>query len=287
MIAKTISGAADLLNVSQPGISRTLKHMESKLGVALFERRQSGMIPTPEAQRLYDEIEPLYGRLEDLDANLKRVLYYDDPTIQIGCAPSFSHYILPTLLSRAKAKMPKIIARVDTMSNEQMDDYIVSLKGEFALSTYDPDHPMILAEPSFAGKIRCVVPVGHPLARNKSVSFKEIAEYDQVGYYNDTYIGQLINSKFRELDLEMKISVKVRFNGNACIMAARGLGVGFAVDYATMDWMHGQIKSLPIEDDLAPLQTYILRHKYSSFSDTVRKFYTNLVSDMSELGQKL
>ncbi|MEC7690721.1 MAG: LysR family transcriptional regulator, partial [Pseudomonadota bacterium] len=32
MIAKTISGAAEILNVSQPGISRLLKYMEYKMG---------------------------------------------------------------------------------------------------------------------------------------------------------------------------------------------------------------------------------------------------------------
>ena len=39
MITGTIAGAAKLLNVSAPGISRLMKHTERSLRLKLFERR--------------------------------------------------------------------------------------------------------------------------------------------------------------------------------------------------------------------------------------------------------
>ena len=38
MMTGTVSGAADLLRISQPGVSKALKHIESQLDIQLFRR---------------------------------------------------------------------------------------------------------------------------------------------------------------------------------------------------------------------------------------------------------
>ena len=46
MVTGTIAGAADLLNVSAPGISRLMKYTESALGLRLFHRHGGRFLPT-------------------------------------------------------------------------------------------------------------------------------------------------------------------------------------------------------------------------------------------------
>ncbi|WP_160018317.1 LysR family transcriptional regulator, partial [Raoultella sp. 18093] len=53
MVTGSVSGAARLLHVSVPPISRLLSHTESRLGFALFERIKGRLHPTAEARRLY------------------------------------------------------------------------------------------------------------------------------------------------------------------------------------------------------------------------------------------
>ncbi len=56
MITGTISGAAKLLVVSAPGISRLMKHTEKTLRLKLFERRHGRYVPTPEANDIFEQI---------------------------------------------------------------------------------------------------------------------------------------------------------------------------------------------------------------------------------------
>ena len=42
----TVAGAARLLNVSSPGISRVMKHAEASIGIKLFNRRGGRYSPT-------------------------------------------------------------------------------------------------------------------------------------------------------------------------------------------------------------------------------------------------
>ena len=53
MQAGTISGAALLLHISQPAVTKVLQHCELQLGMPLFDRVRGKLYPTPEAQRLF------------------------------------------------------------------------------------------------------------------------------------------------------------------------------------------------------------------------------------------
>lgn len=68
MIAGTIQGAASLLNVSAPGISRLIKHAEQGLGIRLFERRAGVFVPAAEAHAIFAMIQQVHKQMDNLNA---------------------------------------------------------------------------------------------------------------------------------------------------------------------------------------------------------------------------
>src|ERR1044072_3258544 len=73
MVPGTVGGAARLLNVSSPGISRVMKHAETSVGIKLFSRRGGRYSPTPEANAIFSQINGVYGKVEDLQFVLSRI----------------------------------------------------------------------------------------------------------------------------------------------------------------------------------------------------------------------
>src|SRR4051794_19545971 len=67
MVARSISDAAKLLFISQPAVSRILGQTEAALGFLLFERVKGRLYPTPEATRLFAEVEDVFARLERMN----------------------------------------------------------------------------------------------------------------------------------------------------------------------------------------------------------------------------
>lgn len=55
MMTGTINGAATLLGVSAPGISRLVKHTEESLGLRLFERKGGLFVPSVEAGPIFEQ----------------------------------------------------------------------------------------------------------------------------------------------------------------------------------------------------------------------------------------
>ncbi len=67
MVTGTVGGAARLLNVSSPGIVRVMKHApETSVGVKLFDRQGGCNSPTSEAHAIFDQINGVYDKIEDL-----------------------------------------------------------------------------------------------------------------------------------------------------------------------------------------------------------------------------
>src|SRR4028119_559790 len=71
----SVSAAARVLNISQPSVSKTLRHAESLLGFPLFHRTKGRLIPTEDAHSLFSEVSEIQDRvfaLREAGRNLKR-----------------------------------------------------------------------------------------------------------------------------------------------------------------------------------------------------------------------
>src|SRR3546814_12433328 len=62
----SVSAAARALNVSQPSVSKTLRHAESTLGFRLFERTRGRLVATDDAHALFAEVREIQERVPAL-----------------------------------------------------------------------------------------------------------------------------------------------------------------------------------------------------------------------------
>jgi DNA-binding transcriptional LysR family regulator len=86
-ITGTIAGAAALLNVSAPGISRLMTYTERVLKLRLFERRQGHYIPMSEAEDIFVQINGIDKKVDDLDYTMSRIERGADVELQPGSVP--------------------------------------------------------------------------------------------------------------------------------------------------------------------------------------------------------
>lgn len=86
----TLTGAAQNLFISQPGVSLHLSSLESYVGYKLFDRTARKMIPTEKGKVFYNAIiEPLI-KLEEAEKNFQKSTEKQTPTISVGmCFETF------------------------------------------------------------------------------------------------------------------------------------------------------------------------------------------------------
>jgi DNA-binding transcriptional LysR family regulator len=94
----TLTGAAEALFISQPGVSLHLSSLESYVGYKLFDRSSRKMIPTEKGKVLYNYITEAIGKLEEAEKQFQRSTEKNTPTISIGmCFETFQITLEPYL----------------------------------------------------------------------------------------------------------------------------------------------------------------------------------------------
>ena len=105
MITGSVGGAARLLNVSSPGISRVMKHAEGLLGLKLFSRKGGRYTPTREASDIFSQINGVYDKVEDLEFVIRRLKRGADLELKIGSVPSISNVMVPRAIADVRAQV--------------------------------------------------------------------------------------------------------------------------------------------------------------------------------------
>lgn len=83
----TVSGAAQVLHLTQPAVSQQLAALESALATLLFQRTPRRMVPTESGMRLYNQVADAIERLESVGSRISMVA--TPPVIKLGAPQEF------------------------------------------------------------------------------------------------------------------------------------------------------------------------------------------------------
>lgn len=283
MIAKTVSGAARLLNVSQPGLSRTLKYTEDRLGFSLFDRIKGRLVPTKEAIALFTEIEAIYHKIDGLEDHIKRLRRGEGAIFRIGAQPSVGHTIVPRALGEMKRKFDDLIIQFDILSRQQVAPYLLQEEGEYVVGVFSVSHPNIISEEICTTPLVCVLKPGHPLCARESVDVSDLADEPLVSFRVNTPHGMQISAAFQEAKVERNVSTYVRFAETACNFVRNGLGVAIVDAFTVLENAGVGVEVRPLTPSRR-MSLYVHRNKLASRSLFADIFEAELKVALSSFG---
>ncbi len=282
MITGSVGGAARLLNVSSPGISRVMKHAEALLGLKLFSKKGGRYTPTREASDIFTQINGVYDKVEDLEFVIKRLKRGADLELKIGSVPSISHVMVPRAIADVRRKFPNLLIDVDILKIEEATDYLLLGKGEVVAVSHKLDHPMLTFEPLAKGRLKCIVPQDHPLARREQVSADEIVQYPLIGIDpNDPY-GRIMAGIFADHALSYQVTIRARFGSTVCALVTNGLGVAIIDEFTLAGGNWPGVRAIEIGEPTV-FQTYVAYRKDATLSSYCLRFVASLRSHMERL----
>ena len=84
-----ISRAAQRLFISQPPLTRHIRHLEAQLGVTLFQRHSKGLILTDAGKEVLEMIQPLLALQERTLAALSELAVHSPQALRLGVTTAF------------------------------------------------------------------------------------------------------------------------------------------------------------------------------------------------------
>ncbi|MEQ9814046.1 MAG: LysR family transcriptional regulator [Azospirillaceae bacterium] len=226
MSSSTMTEAARKLNVSQPAVSTMLKHMESQLGIELFERISGRLHPTPEAEMLFGDVDDIFKQVATVRRLATTLRDARTGMLTIVASPTLAHALLPAAVTLFRDSRPNVTLQIRELPTLQVSERVarreVDLGVVYGLTANSGGTQAV---PVGRTRVACVMHPGHPLADLEVIRPADLAGHDVVSYEAHTPIGQLIERCFREAKAKLSVKVEVSISLTACFIADQGSAV--------------------------------------------------------------
>ncbi|HEY0939850.1 MAG TPA: LysR family transcriptional regulator [Steroidobacter sp.] len=243
----SINGAAKILNVSQPNVSRMIKYTEGRLKLQLFNREKGRVQPTPEAVAIFREVQSLHSHLASLNDFVQRIVTGQTGRFVVGSSPSLGRFIVPSTLARLRRAYPSLPIKLDILSVSQVIEYLVFGQGECACTIFPITHPQIETDAFTAGTLVCAVPRGHPLAQKQRLMAEDIADQPIIGFEPTTPHGEVVESLFAQAGIKPSFLTVARFAESACALAEQGCGIALVDEFTMAGNAFPNLVAVPLE----------------------------------------
>lgn len=125
--------AAEALHISQPPLSRAIRALEERLGVALFHRTRRKVELTPEGARLLEEARRALAQLERTVLELRGMAAGEQGRLRIGFVSLADYGVLPGLLKAYKSARPGVTLALREMLSPEQSSALAAGALEFGL----------------------------------------------------------------------------------------------------------------------------------------------------------
>ena len=105
---RNFARAAKACYVSQPTLSTQIKKLEAQLGLALFERTNKRVMPTPAGSELIAQARVVLEEAEKLQQMAQQALDPMAGPLRLGVIPTLGPYLLPHLVPQLRAQYPRL-----------------------------------------------------------------------------------------------------------------------------------------------------------------------------------
>lgn len=284
MMTGSVSGAARFLNVTQPGISRALKHIEAGLRISLFIRHGGRLVPAIEARDIFTQLHAVQDKLDALNHTIRRLSSGENVALSIGSVPSIAQAMVPRATASLREMFPDIRISIDILNIEDATDYLMLRKGDFVCVSAELDNASIDLEPLATGGLMCVTDKTHALARREAVGVADIVQFPLIGIDPNDPHGGIITDLFTRHGLDFDTSIQARSGATVIALIRRGLGIGI-IDTFTLEAMRDMdsgLAILPIREETS-FRTYIARRRDVELSGFAKHFIELLRVAMAKI----
>lgn len=227
MVTGSISGAAQLLYVSQPAVSRLLAQTEVRLGFALFERIKGRLHATPEAKKLFQEVQSVYAGVQRVNAVAQDLAENRQGTLNIVCSTSVGQMFLPQAIAEFRRDHPGVKFSFMIMSYAHLLERLLDHQADLGVITSPMEHPNLTVAPLSENRLVCLLPPGHPLEDLPAVTLEHLQPYPLITYEKGTPFGVLVEQfyKARSVPLEPVIEVGSPHSASALVQLGAGIAL--------------------------------------------------------------
>jgi len=264
----SMTKAAEELGVSQPAISRTVRHAEDRSGLCLFLRRGGRLIPTPEASELRREIERVFMNVDRVQRLTQALRQGWGRVVRVGSLPTLAAALLGAAVPAALREQPRLKLVCKSNDMARVEDCVRG--GDFDLGlVYCVRHGEDLESlPVADACLVCIMAPDHPLAARPLIDPRDLAALPLISVGRLTPPAAQLDRAFERAGLERHVTVQTGDSRLAARLVDNGDGVAI-VDPFFLGPEFGHLAMQPLRPRIA-IQAQVIHRRNQVLSRAER-----------------
>jgi DNA-binding transcriptional LysR family regulator len=276
IVAGSLSEAGRMLCVSQPAVSRVLATIEARLRFALFDRVRGRLHPTPEARRLFAEVQPILDGVNRFNAVAASLAEHGEGKLSIVSSPSYSEWLMPRAIQRFRQRHPSVRVHYRPLPFDALLPYVAQGQADLCVASMAPPEGSALRAREIGdGNIMCAVPRGHALADCDELTVDDLYGSTFIGYGADTPFGRLSAQFLTSERGTLAPDIEIRSTPEAMALVREGVGVALMESFGYSPEGAGDIVLKPIRPALAH-KIYLIHSRQHAMSTLAKGFVATL-----------
>ena len=277
----SITGAAKLLDISQPAASKALQHAEDQLGFALFSRVSGRIQPTQQAQLLRDRIENIIQEVQELERLTTNMSQPGNCPLRVTCTPTLAQVLLPSAIVLLRKSFPDVTVELSTEHSAAMCESVGLRETDIGLTLQDTGHQNLRQRVLCRGQVMVIAPPGWwPLAEvAQPVPIGALASQSLIGITVRDALGSMLQSHLAKVDPAPRSTVAVQTYQLARSLVAKGEGLALVDPFTARCGDANSVQMRPLKPSIEVV-LYAM-HRPDNPLNRVQKRFLHLVRQLA------
>jgi DNA-binding transcriptional LysR family regulator len=272
----SLSGAARELGVAQPTVGRHIAALEKSLGLALFTRSRTGLLPTEAAQSLRTYAESLRSTVAALERAAASQGSGVSGSVRITASDVIGVEVLPPINARLRDKHPELA--VELALTDRVQD-LVRRESDIAVRMMRPRQELLVARRVGQIVLGLHAHQSYLARRGTPKSIADLANHALIGFDERT---AFIRGASKSFSAWRRETFSIRTDNNLAQLALIRSGAGIGVCQAAIARRDGQlVRVLPKQVALS-LETWITMHEDLRTNPRCRVTFDALVEGLQQ-----
>lgn len=246
----SVSAAARALNVSQPSVSKTLRHAESLLGFQLFQRANGRLVPTQDAHVLFADVSEIQDRvyaLREAGRNLKRGV---EGILRVSALPSLALHTIPTAVARFRRNHDHVKFDLQTVHHDDLVRKLYERETDLAIAYEVPPAAPVGSRRLGGGELVVLYREEDLPDAPPELELEQLRGQHFISLASSGPIGQIFTQELQRLDLQLNEVVSARTFYIASALVRLGVGVAVVDNFTAQASLAGGLTYRPLKPGL-------------------------------------
>lgn len=239
----SLTKAAEILKLTQSGVSHAISSLESEFGFSLLTRDRSGVSLTSNGERVLKIIREILLWQERMNQEISAINGLETGTVRIGTFTSVSSQWLPGIIKKFQTLYPAIEIKLLEGYYDDIEEWISRGTVDFgfvSLPTTKAFEFIALKK----DKMLCILPEDHPLGGQAHITFDQMKEeaFIMPKWGSDDDVRRILNRS----RVKLQIKYEVAEDQAIVAMVQNGLGISILPEMVLYR-LSQDIRTLPLE----------------------------------------